>query len=230
MGQAGNGASSIRERVQGQQEYDYQTTYSTKKVRLKILKVGTDEVLANFSGSNTSGLGTQTLTTLKTGNNNVAIGFQSGSSTITGVASSLINGSYNTFIGSQSTPTNDCSNSSCLGYGCEITGSNQIVIGTTNETTYIKGKLILNFLRCTATTTLSNNVPSTILLDNGTSNIIITLPVGTQGVITSFTKIKNSTGSVTLQFSGGLFTLNGATSQTSTILGVSSKFKPIIES
>lgn len=45
------GCRDVKVTIQGQQEYDYQTTYSTKKVRLKILKVGTDEVLANFSGS-----------------------------------------------------------------------------------------------------------------------------------------------------------------------------------
>lgn len=47
------GCRDVRITIQGQQEYDYQTTYSTKRVRLKILKVGSDEVLANFSGSTT---------------------------------------------------------------------------------------------------------------------------------------------------------------------------------
>lgn len=45
------GCKDVKVTIQGQQEYDYQTTYSTRKVRLKILKVGTDEVMANFSGS-----------------------------------------------------------------------------------------------------------------------------------------------------------------------------------
>lgn len=45
------GCRDVKVTIQGQQEYDYQTTYSTKRVRLKILKIGTDEVLANFSGS-----------------------------------------------------------------------------------------------------------------------------------------------------------------------------------
>ena len=90
------------------------------------------------------------------------LGYQAGSFNAAGLSSSILTGSYNTFIGSQSVGTNvDVSNSSCLGYGCVISGSNQIVLGTPNETTYIKGQLILNLLRCTTTTIISTNVPST---------------------------------------------------------------------
>lgn len=38
-------------KINGQQEYDYTTTYTTKKVSLKILKQNSEEVLATFAGS-----------------------------------------------------------------------------------------------------------------------------------------------------------------------------------
>ena len=84
--------------------------------------------------------------------------------------------------------------------------------------------MALNLLRCTTSTTIPNNIPATILIDNGTSNIILTLPSGIEGVKTTLLKINNSTGTVTLQCGSGIYLSNATTTQTSIILGQSSTF------
>jgi hypothetical protein len=84
------------------------------------------------------------------GNFNTAIGCAAGFR--------QVQGDYNTFVGSftqQNTDTNKYNNSTALGYGATILGSNQIVIGTESETVYMK-----NNLNVTGTV-LASNFPGT---------------------------------------------------------------------
>ena len=70
------------------------------------------------------------------GSSNVAIGTNSGLNNT--------NGDYNTFLGTNTDVSNTTSNfsvSTALGYNAKITASNQIMLGTTNETVVVPNRL-----------------------------------------------------------------------------------------
>ena len=85
--------------------------------------------IGNNSGSTMSGAGYNTMLGVNTGGQIYAGGF------------------HNTFIGANSdfdVWTNAWNNSSCLGYGCVITKSNQIVLGRASEEVSVAGNFKLN--------------------------------------------------------------------------------------
>ena len=98
------------------------------------------ECLKSSSGDSNVSVGKQSLLNNTSGRENTAIGANAGQSNTTGEKNTCIGGysgtfnqtgSYNTFIGdgtSVSFGTNP-SNSTCIGFGAEITASNQIVLG-----------------------------------------------------------------------------------------------------
>ena len=80
---------------------------------------------------NTS-FGQGTLSSIVSGNYNVAIGFQAGNTLTTGV--------YNTAIGANAFSSGNAYNySTAVGYNAQITGNNQIVMGTVAESVIING-------------------------------------------------------------------------------------------
>ena len=89
--------------------------------------IGCNTLILN-SGINNSIVGSNSLVNNTTGKSNVSIG--------QGNASNNVTGSYNTFLGSECNTGSNYNNSSCIGFGSIITGSNQIVLGTSNETVY----------------------------------------------------------------------------------------------
>jgi hypothetical protein len=99
--------------------------------------VGTSALSTNVGGSNNTALGAcalQCSEIANAGESNVAVGSLAGF----GVAG----GNYNTFLGADtSTSENDYNNSTALGYGAQITASNQIVLGTTSEIVRIPGSI-----------------------------------------------------------------------------------------
>ena len=80
------------------------------------------------SGINNTIIGCNSLINNTTGKSNVSIG--------QGNASNNVTGSYNTFLGSECKTGSNYSNSSCIGFGSIITGSNQIVLGSSSEVVY----------------------------------------------------------------------------------------------
>jgi hypothetical protein len=144
------GSSSLFTNVSGSNN----TAYGYRTLRLSTgsnnTAVGggsssTETVLGrNTTGSNNTAVGYVTLTKITTGSNNTAVGQSSGS-----VA--LVTGSNNTLLGSGANTTVDCSNSTALGAGASVTGSNQIVLGTVNESVYIPNKILKSTAQTTAT-------------------------------------------------------------------------------
>lgn len=94
--------------------------------------------LQNNVGSVNTAIGANSLQNNTTGYSNVAVGAASGLSDISGI--------NNTFLGAYTDVSNNgfvYSNSTAIGYNAIIDASNQIMIGTVNETTEIPGKLLL---------------------------------------------------------------------------------------
>ena len=89
--------------------------------------LGCNTLIVN-TGINNTVVGSNSLVNNTTGKSNVSIG--------QGNASNNITGSYNTFLGSECNTGSNYNNSTCIGYGSIITGSNQVVLGTSNETVY----------------------------------------------------------------------------------------------
>jgi hypothetical protein len=92
---------------------------------------------SNTTGGNNSAFGQNALNSTTTGSTNTALGFNAGN---TGTANTI--GSNNTYLGyNTGSSANNLSNSTAIGTGATITASNQIVLGTSSETTTIPGKL-----------------------------------------------------------------------------------------
>ena len=89
--------------------------------------LGCNTLIVN-TGINNTVVGSNSLVNNTTGKSNVSIG--------QGNASNNITGSYNTFVGSECNTGSNYNNSSCIGYGSIITGSNQVVLGSSSETVY----------------------------------------------------------------------------------------------
>ena len=124
--------------------------------------VGHNSLVTNINGSNNCSFGQGTLlsclesgnsafgqfaiSSLSNGSNNSGIGYASGKL--------LYSGSNNTFLGSTADLISNGSsnNSTAIGYGAKLTGSNQIMIGTIAETVYIPGKLFVNNVAITNST------------------------------------------------------------------------------
>ena len=78
----------------------------------------------NTTGQFNSAFGSNSLTNNTTGSNNVAVGTSS--------AENIITGSNNVAIGYSAGPSNDLTNTVCLGYDATVTTSNTIKLGNTN--------------------------------------------------------------------------------------------------
>jgi hypothetical protein len=112
----------------------YRTTSSNNTA------VGGDALSSATSGGNNSALGYLALQATSTGANNTALGYQAGYA-----GTSNTTGSNNTYIGYQTQANaNNYSNSTALGVGAIITGSNQIVLGRASEKVVIPGDASLN--------------------------------------------------------------------------------------
>jgi predicted acyltransferase (DUF342 family) len=123
---------------------------------------GNGSLSNNNIGYNNIGIGTYAIQYGSTGNNNIGIGnsaLSNAGNSINNIAIGLSAGIYitsginNTFLGSNTNSSIQSKNSTALGYGANITQSNQIVLGTNAETTYIPGGLIVQ-----GTAQFNNNI------------------------------------------------------------------------
>jgi len=127
--------------------------------------VGYRALFDNSSGSFNSVIGYNALENNTTGNNNTALGATTGNAITTG--------SNNTFLGYGTGSTvNSVSNSTAIGYLAQVTGDNQIVIGTTAQRTYVE-TLYPNYLY--ATNDISVN---SLTIGKGSGNIANNSAVG----------------------------------------------------
>ena len=162
----------------------------------------------NSGASNTS-VGKDGLSNLFSGSGNTSIGKKSGLE--------LVYGSYNTYIGYQTgcqLDEDDVDNSTAIGANSIITSSNQIVLGTVNETTIIKGGFVMSIDAISSSITLSNPLLSKYM----TTNIVpitITLPTPLyNGICVSIRKAIGVTALVTVAYPS-IVAYNSTTSVTS---------------
>ena len=98
--------------------------------------LGNSALNGNTSGIDNTAIGTNTLINNTTGSNNTAIG--------NNALKNNKNGTYNSALGfgaDVDSSANTWNYSTAVGYNSQITASNQIVLGTINETVYIPGNL-----------------------------------------------------------------------------------------
>ena len=177
------------------------------------LSITSDDIIC------TTSLTSPEITTLKNvigGTSNTGVGYQAGST-------SLVTGTYNTFVGYNSTSTIDSSYSSCFGYNATITASNQIVLGTLNETVYIVGGFNMSISTVSSTSTLTLPLQSNYFTLNGSTAITIILPTPVSGSCISIRRGINATGSVTVAYSS-IVAYNSTTSSTSISNSISSSY------
>ena len=151
--------------------------------------------------------GIGSLSSIISGNYNVAVGYQAGNALTTGI--------YNTAIGANAFATGNTYNySTAIGYNAQITGNNQISMGTAAETVFVNGtssssSVTTGALQVAGGVGISGNVniggnvnmSGALQVANivGVSgNVIITGNVTTSGdTITNAMVEKYSTGTVT---------------------------------
>ena len=148
------------------------------------VSIGSNSLIAN-SGVNNSVLGSNAMQTNTTGKSVCAFGQGAGTNNVTG--------NYNTYIGAETFCSSSAqyNNSTCIGFGSSITSSNQIQLGTSNETLYCnKLSMSTNPLMTYSTipSTVSNQIGYQIsnsrtiaisFISNSYINIsLCTLPVG----------------------------------------------------
>jgi len=117
-------------------------------------------------------VGSGALSSNTTGSNNTAIGFNAGSANV--------DGSFNTYIGyNANADAGNYSYSTAVGANALITGSNQVVIGTSAETIVIAGKI-----RHATSPLIFYRVSSQTYPANSTTTVLFNSPVDT-GVYTN---------------------------------------------
>jgi len=95
---------------------------------------GYNALVSNTTGTYNSAFGSNALSSNTTGSCNTALGYNAGSANV--------DGSYNTFIGyNANANAGNYSYSTAIGANSLITGSNQIVLGTSSETVVIPARI-----------------------------------------------------------------------------------------
>jgi hypothetical protein len=96
--------------------------------------VGAGSLCINAAGSSNTAIGTNAMSNSSTGSENTALGTNAGLNNL---------GSQNTFLGASTDAMSTYNSSTAIGYGAQIIGSNQIMMGTTGQTVVIPGSAIL---------------------------------------------------------------------------------------
>lgn len=172
---------------------------------------GYNSMTSNTSGAYCTSVGCNSLQT-SNAIGNTAIGFNSGVN--------ITNGTYNTFIGCNSQSTSDVSNSTAIGRNAICDASNQIMLGTSNETVVIPGNLRIfqninniPFETFGFLSGLSGNIQNQI---NSSNSNISTLQTKTTDIYWSpgqinITTIYNKCETTTLSFSNTLNNISTTT-------------------
>jgi trimeric autotransporter adhesin len=176
----------------------------TSNVQQFINRISRDSVNAVTSGVNNLGLGQFALPQLTTGSHNVSLGFETSYDIISGsnnisigknTGSNNIDGSNNIAIGTNAGQATDplgisYQNSVAIGNNAEYNTSNQIALGTVDETVLVRGTFI-----CDSSISAQTLELSTLIFTPDILNNLLNLTTNVQD---QFDKLaKNSLGSVT---------------------------------
>ena len=181
---------------------------------------GNASLSANTTGYlNTSCGSANALTNLTTGHHNSSFGGGNG-----GVSTNVA-GNYNTYLGANTgCSTTGINNSTVVGYSASTTKSNQVILGTSTETTYIKGGFNMSLGIVSSTSTLGSPFLSNYLTSNGSTSITLTLPTPSDnGACVYIRRGVGATGLVTVNFSS-IVAYNSTTVTTSVANGVSASY------
>jgi hypothetical protein len=146
--------------------------------------------------------GIGSLSSIISGNYNVAVGYQAGNA--------LTTGAYNTAIGANAFATGNIYNySTAIGYNAQITGNNQLVLGTSAETVKLSGGINMSnsstLINVSGTITLSNPLAQIYPVYN-TSALSIQMPspiIAGAGTMVWFRRVTGAAANVTaLAFTG----------------------------
>ena len=163
---------------------------------LGTLSIGTNNVMVGYysggaltTGNYNNGIGYGALNTITTGDRNCGIGI--------GVGGGITTGSKNTFLGDNTSSTGDFSNSTAIGADSQITANNQIVIGTANESIFVRG---CTYLKSAAPIqTGSFTISSTLIYENYPINITatstVTLPTASAALVGVTIRFRRIAGS-----------------------------------
>ena len=130
---------------------------------------GYNSLGSNTSGSYNAAFGHSALALNIGGSNNVASGYKSGYNN---------SGSYNTFIGSFADSTSSSiTNSTAIGYNAKVTGSHQIMLGTSSENVVIPSYIEFSdgSKQYTALNTNNDNGSSYNFLQNNTNTSLVSV-------------------------------------------------------
>jgi hypothetical protein len=172
--------------------------------------IGYQALFENTTGTSNVAVGNGALSNSTIGSNKTSIGF--------GTAIKDISGNNNTYLGYKADVSSNTviyNNSTAIGYNSKITASNQIVLGTANETVYIPGQINYNFVTLTAEapsyagstiTTINSNIyfinANELLTSYNGSIFMIDLPSPTSSSgkrVLFRKKLKNTTFSLKFQ-------------------------------
>jgi hypothetical protein len=168
----------------------------------KNIFIGNPPTALTTSATYNVGLGNQALTSLTTGTYNVAVGYQAGNAITTGA--------YNTAIGANAfTGASTYNYSTAIGYNAQITGNNQLVLGTSAETVKLPGGINMSnsstLINVSGTITLSNPLAQIYPVYN-TSALSIQMPspiIAGAGTMVWFRRVTGAAANVTaLAFTG----------------------------
>ena len=120
-------------------------TYTGSSYGTENVAVGHNTLYKAQSGNYNTAIGGNSLINIISPTYNTAIGYGSGISTLVGTVNENSNSiKYNTFLGARTTINGPYDHSTAIGYGALITGSNQIVLGTSFERIVIPGQFSLD--------------------------------------------------------------------------------------
>ena len=164
----GSGSGNVFNLILGEQTS--LSTVSTSGGNIAISTLGASS-MSLTTGSNNHCIGGGCLTSLVSGSNNLVFGSGSGTS--------LISGSNNVIIGAGTWQTTGSAFNNCtvLGVSAIPTASNQVVLGTVNESVVIKGGLDSNGISNAGSIQLTGQIIQNISnFTAGTGNTLTTLP------------------------------------------------------
>ena len=175
----------------------------------KNVAIGAQSLFNSNSSENNTAVGTYSLKNNSTGSNNTALGFNAGNN--------MYDGSFNTFVGANTTVSDVSTTyrySTAIGYGANITGTNQIVLGGQNlgvfPIVYAPGGLDVNLIGGETNDIVyqtASNVTGFIPSSGAVSGYVLTytnnttapswqMPIGVTGItgITGYTGITGAQG------------------------------------
>ena len=181
--------------------------------------VGANASLSTTSGNNNVSLGANSMYKNTDGSNNTSVGYNASNSNIHGSNNTSLGylagyndtGSQNTFIGALAdSSAAGITNSTAIGYNAKVSGSHQVVLGTSSEEVVIPGTLNV------AGVTTFTGIPSAPTAPYGTNNSQVATTAFVQSALNTTPVVyfyyAQCTGTGSGQHSGQIILNNGMNS------------------